>query len=120
MGVTKYSAAEIRDGYRRFFAWTAAISVLLMLAMIALEVFYPQGVRISPQSSAVLADALGTRAGAMDVDFYDFQLLIMVGALVSCVASIVGLVIVAFVDSVESRKARRRRAIEAQLRHPAK
>ncbi|WP_157731156.1 hypothetical protein [Variovorax sp. HW608] len=111
------STAETRDGLRRFFAWTFVVSALLMFAMIALEVFFPQGVRISPQSSAVLADALGSHA-AMDIDLYDFQLLIMVAALVSCVASIVGLIIVAFVDSVESRKARRRRAIEARLRHP--
>jgi hypothetical protein len=115
MGIMQDSTAEARDGLRRFFAWTFVVSALLMFAMIALEVFFPQGVRIAPQSSAVLADTLGT---TIDVDLYDFQLLIMVGALVSCVASIVGLVIVAVIDSVESRKARRRRAIEARLQHP--
>ncbi|SDZ96783.1 hypothetical protein [Variovorax sp. YR216] len=118
MSVMETSTLEMRHGYRRFFAWTAALSLLLMLAMITLEVRFPQGIRFSPQSSDTLADALGTRMAAMDVDFYDFQLLIMVVALVSCVASIVGLLIVAFIDSIESRKERRRRAIEARLRHP--
>jgi len=113
------SAAETRDGYRRFFAWTVAITLVLMLAMIALEVFFPQGVRLSSQASAFLGDTLGSRAGTIDFDFYDFQLLIMVVSLVSCVASIVGLLILAFVDSMESRKARRRRAFEARLRRPA-
>ena len=89
-----------------------------MVGMITLEVFFPQGVRISSQSSAVLGDTLGSRAGMIDFDFYDFQLLIMVVSLVSCVASIIGLLMVAFIDSVESRKARRRHAIEARLRHP--
>jgi len=118
MSVMETSAAEVRDSYRRFFAWTAAISLLLMLALIAVEVFFPQGPRFSAQSSAVMGDALGGRAGAVDVDLYDFQLLIMVGALVACVSSIIGLVIVAVIDSMESRKARRRRAVEARLRHP--
>ncbi|MEJ8813354.1 hypothetical protein WKW77_19860 [Variovorax ureilyticus] len=118
MSVMEASALETRHSYRRFFAWTAAISVVLMLAMIALEVLFPQGLRFSPQSSAALADALGSRSAAIDIDFYDLQLLIMVLALVSCVASIVGLLIVAFIDSIESRKERRRHAIEARLRHP--
>ncbi|MBO9649411.1 MAG: hypothetical protein J7605_12940 [Variovorax sp.] len=118
MSAMETSAAETRGGYRRFFAWTAAISLLLMLAMIALEVVFPQGIRISPQPSSILADALGTHAGTMEVDIYDFQLLVMVVSLVACVASIVGLLVVALVDSIESRKVRRRRAIEARLRHP--
>ena len=118
MSAMETSAAEARDGYRRFFAWTAVISLVLMVAMITVEVFFPQGVRISSQSSAVLGDALGSRAGMVDFDFYDFQLLIMVVSLVSCVASIAGLLIVAFIDSNASRKARRRRVIDAKLRQP--
>ena len=120
MSVMEPSAteAESRAGYGRFFAWTAAISLVLLLAMISLEVFFPQGLRFSSESSAAVADALGVN-GAVGVDFYDFQLLIVVVALVSGVASIVGLIIVGFIDSVESRKARRRRALEARLRHPS-
>lgn len=118
MSAMETSAAETRGGYRRFFAWTAAISLLLMLAMIALEVLFPQGIRIFPQPSSALADALGAHAGTMEVDIYDFQLLIMVVSLVSCVASIVGLLVVAFIDSIESRKVRRRRTVEARRTPP--
>lgn len=112
----KSSATEMRESYRRFFAWTLIITLTLLLALVAVEIVFPEAIRSLPDSNS-LAKTPGPVPDPLGIDLYDLQLLVVVIALVSCVASIVGLAIVAMVDSVESRKVRRRRVVEARLRH---
>ena len=113
------SATEMRESYRRFFAWTIAVTLTLLLGLVAVEIIFPEAIRSYPDSNALAKAPGGAVPDALGLDLYDLQLLLMVAALVSCVASIVGLAIVAMVDSVESRKVRRRRAVEARLHHYA-
>ncbi|MBO9514037.1 MAG: hypothetical protein J7549_07965 [Variovorax sp.] len=83
--------------------------MLIVLALVAAEMFFPEtAASSSPQANAA--------TGRLDPDLYDFQLLLLVVAMVACFASLAGLVIVGLLESAERRRARRRRAFEARLR----
>ncbi|MDR6539784.1 hypothetical protein [Variovorax soli] len=82
------SPARMHGKHRRLFGWVAAVSTILVLGLLSLDVIFP------PAPAAPYASSPGT----------DFQRLLLVIAFLIALASFAGAIIATLLESMAKRK----------------